>query len=139
MKFKSVWRELLLKSKCSWRQSTPEVMTSSETSSSEAEDHHKLKFIRRCKLKAWKAIQWIHYRLSIAKEWKSEATTILKGFEGIGCLFFEKRWQSTIVRSVQPLSPLLCLCLQQDKNNSYACTSVPSDLEWIWNWSFVGQ
>ena len=31
------------------------------------------------------------------------------------------------------------LCLQQDKKNSYACTSVPPDLEWIWNWSFIGQ
>ena len=31
------------------------------------------------------------------------------------------------------------LFLQQDKNNNYACTSVPLDLEWIWNWSFNGQ
>jgi len=31
------------------------------------------------------------------------------------------------------------LSLQQDKNNSYADTSVPPDLEWIWNWSFIGQ
>jgi len=31
------------------------------------------------------------------------------------------------------------LCLQQDKNNSYACTSVPLDLEWIWNCSFIRQ
>ena len=23
------------------------------------------------------------------------------------------------------------LCLQQDKNNSYACNGVPPDLEWI--------
>ena len=31
------------------------------------------------------------------------------------------------------------LSLQQDKNISYACTSVPLDLEWIWNWSFIEQ
>ena len=31
------------------------------------------------------------------------------------------------------------LSLQQDKKNNYVCTSVPSDLEWIWNWSFIGQ
>ena len=31
------------------------------------------------------------------------------------------------------------LCLQQDKKNNYAYTSVPPDLEWIWNWSFIGQ
>jgi len=29
------------------------------------------------------------------------------------------------------------LSLQQDKKNSYACTSVPPDLEKIWNWSFI--
>ncbi|KEH15307.1 hypothetical protein MTR_1434s0010, partial [Medicago truncatula] len=27
----------------------------------------------------------------IAEDWNSEALTILKGFEGIGCLFFEGR------------------------------------------------
>jgi len=31
------------------------------------------------------------------------------------------------------------LSLLQDKNNSSACNDVPIDLEWIWNWSFVGQ
>jgi len=31
------------------------------------------------------------------------------------------------------------LSLQQDKNNSYACTSVPPVLELIWNLSFIGQ
>jgi len=31
------------------------------------------------------------------------------------------------------------LSLQQDKNNSYVYTSVPPDLEWIWNWSLIGQ
>ena len=28
---------------------------------------------------------------SIAEDQKSKATTILKGFEGIGCLFFKER------------------------------------------------
>jgi len=62
-------------------------MTSSEASSSEAENHQKLKFIRRCKLVS-KVVQWIHYRLSIAKEWKRRATANSKGFKGIGCSFF---------------------------------------------------
>jgi len=48
---------------------------------------------------------------SIAKDQKSKATTNSNEFEGIGCLFFEERWQSTILRSLQPLSPLLSLCL----------------------------
>ena len=63
------------------------------------------------RLKASRAVQWILTHLSIAEDWKCKATVILRGFEGIGCLFFEERWQSTIVRSVQPLPPLLCFCL----------------------------
>jgi len=54
---------------------------SSEASSSEAENHQKLQFIRRCKLKASKVVQWIQCRLSIAEEWKSEATTNSKGLK----------------------------------------------------------
>jgi hypothetical protein len=45
-------------------------------------------------------------------------------------LIFKRHWQSTIVRSVQPLPPLLCFCL---------CYNVPSQRDWIWNWSFIGQ
>jgi len=44
---------------------------------------------------------------SIAEEWKNEARTNSNGFEGIGCFFFGESWKRTIVRSVQPLSPLL--------------------------------
>ena len=33
----------------------------------------------------------------------------------------------------------LFVSLHQDKNNSYACNNVPSDVECIWNWSFIGQ
>jgi len=57
-----------------------------EASSSEAETHQKLQFIRRCKLKASKVVQWIQYRLSIAKEWKRRATANSKGFKGIWML-----------------------------------------------------
>jgi len=62
--------------------------SSSEASSSEAENHQKLQFIKRCKLRASKVVQWIHCRVSIAKEWKRRATTNSKGFKGIGCLIF---------------------------------------------------
>jgi len=48
---------------------------------------------------------------SIAEDHKNKATVISNEFEGIRCLFFEERWQSTIVRSVQPLPPLLRVCL----------------------------
>jgi len=50
--------------KCFWRQSVPEVMTSSEESLSET-SHQKLKITRSCsssedaRLKASKAVQWI--------------------------------------------------------------------------------
>jgi len=49
--------------------------TSSEASSLEAEDHQKLKFIRRCKLKDSKVVQWIQCHLNIVKEWKKGTTT----------------------------------------------------------------
>jgi len=96
---------------CSWSQSAPEVMTSSEAS------HQKLNITRSCsssedaKLKALKVVQWIQSRLSIAEDQKSETMANSNEFKGIRCLFFEERWQSTIVRSVQPLPPLLSFCL----------------------------
>jgi len=62
---------------------TSSEASSSEACSSEAENHHKLKFIRRCKLKVSKVIQWIHYRLNIAEEWKRGTTVNSKGFKGI--------------------------------------------------------
>jgi len=31
------------------------------------------------------------------------------------------------------------LSLLQDKNNSCACSNIPTDLKWIWNWTFIGQ
>jgi len=61
--------------------------SSSEASSLEAGNHQKLKFIRRCKLKDSKVVQWIQCRLSIAKEWKRRTTANSKGFKSIGCLF----------------------------------------------------
>jgi len=79
--------------------------TSSEARSPEAEDEM---------LKVSKAVQWIYSRLSIAEDHKSEATTNSNGFEDIGCLFFEERWQSTIVRSVQSLPPLLVSTTRQE-------------------------
>jgi len=62
---------------------TSSEVSSSEASSSEAEDHQKLKFIRRCKLKVSKGVQWIQCCLSIAEEWKKRTTANSKGFKGI--------------------------------------------------------
>jgi len=67
-------------------------MTSSEASSSEASSleakyHQKLKFIRMCKLKDSKVVQWIQCRFNIAKEWKRVTTANSKGFKSIACLF----------------------------------------------------
>jgi len=71
---------------------------------------------------------------------QSEATTILKGFESIRCLFFGERWQSTIVRSVQPLPPLLCFCLcYRTRITALPATMFPLNWNGIWNWSFIGQ
>jgi len=48
---------------------------------------------------------------NIAEDQKSVAMAISNGFEGIGCLFVEEPCQSTNVRSVKPLPPLLKFCL----------------------------
>jgi len=93
--------------------SATEVMTSSEASSSEAphqkQNHQKLKIIRRWKNQNFKGCWKILTMPSIAEDQKIKATVNSNEFEGIGCLFFEERWQSTIVWSVQSLLNL-CLC-----------------------------
>jgi len=105
----SIWREVLLKL------SAPEVMTSSKASSSEASHHkqyhQKLKFIRRWETYSFKGWLMDLISSSIAEEWLSVATAVVKEFESIGCLFSQERWQRTIVQTVQPLPPLLCSCL----------------------------
>ena len=92
-----------------------EVMTWSEASSSETphqkQDHQKLKIIRRWKNQSFKGYSKHLITSSIAEGQKSKSTANSNEFEGIGCLFFGEHWQSTILRSVQPLSPLLNLCL----------------------------
>jgi len=103
-------KKVLLKS------SAPEVMTSSEAKfikstssearSPEAEDHQKMK-----ESKSFKCCSKVLITSSIVEDQKSKTTVNSNEFEGIRFLFFEERWQSTIVRSVQPLPPLLNLCL----------------------------
>jgi len=145
------------KENCSWSQSAPEdkallkwwrvirsefirSWNSSEASSSEAENHQKLQFIRRCKLKASKAVQLIQCRLSITKEWKSEATTNSKGFKGIGCLFFCRALTKyNCTKCTTTTSTTQSLSLLQDKDNNSACNNVLTYMKCIWNWSFIGQ
>ena len=92
--------------KCSWSDDVIRSKfirgTSSEARSPEVEVHQKMRELK---------LQRLFSTSSIAEDQKSEATVNSNKFEGIGCLFFEERWQSTIVRNVQPLSPLLSLCL----------------------------
>jgi len=131
---------VLLKTKRSWGDDVWSEASSSEARSSEAENHEKLKFIRRCKLKVSKAVQWIQCRLSIAEEWKSKATTNSKGFKGIGCLFF--CWALTrynCTKCTTTIFTTYSLSLLQDKDNNSSCNNVPSYMECIWNWSFIGQ
>ena len=63
------------------------------------------------RLKTFKVVSMDLITHSIAEDQKTKSTAKSNGFQGIGCLFFEERWQSTIVRSVQPLPPLLRVCL----------------------------
>jgi len=96
-------------------------MTSSEASSSEAENHQKLQFIKRCKLKDSKVVQWIQCRLSIAKELKRRATTNSKRFKGIGCLFFCRALtKCNCTKCITTTSATQSLSLLQDKDNNSA-------------------
>jgi len=80
-------KKVLLKS------SAPEVMTSSEASSSEAphqkQDHQKLNIIRTWKNQSFKGYSKDLITSSIVEDQKSKTTVNTNEFEGIGCLFFE--------------------------------------------------
>jgi len=96
--------------KCSWSDDVIRSKfirsASSEARSPEVEVHQEMK-----NLKDSRAGNMFWSCLSFAKDWKSVTTTLEMKFESIGCLFYQERWQRTIVRTVQPLPPLLCSCL----------------------------
>ena len=135
----SIWRKRF------WRQAALKKLTSSEAplqkQFSRSWRHQRFwrssEAGRRKNFKCCSNEDWI--TPIIAEDRKSETTDFSNGFEDIGCLFSWEHWKRTFVRSVQPLSPLLCFCVCKYKNNSCACNGVPPDLEWIWNWSFIGQ
>ena len=99
-------------------------MTSSEASSSKA-SHQKLKITRSCsssedaRLKASKVVQWT---------WRQWMLVLWRALTTYNC-----------TKCTTTTSTTQFLSLLQDKNNSSACNNVPTDLEWIWNWSFIGQ
>jgi len=109
--------------KCSWSDGVIRSKfirsASSEARSPEAEVHQEMK-----NLKDSRAGNMIWSRLDIAKDWKSITTALEIKFESIGCLFYQERWQRTIVRIVQPLPPLLCLCLC----NKTRITTLPAEM-----------
>ena len=109
--------------KCSW--SDDVIRRNSSEAHHQKQDHQKLKFIRRWKiLEIQRAGNMVSSRLGIAKDWKSITTTLEMKFESIGCLFYQERWQRTIVRTVQPLPPLLCSCLC----NKTRITALPAEM-----------
>jgi len=98
-----------IEEKCSW--SDDVIKSKFIRRPHQKQDHHMLKFIRRWRNQSIKGCSKYLITSSIIEDQKSKATTNSNGFEAIGCLLFEERWQSTIVRSVQPLPPLLRVCL----------------------------
>jgi len=107
----SIWRKRF------WRQAVLKKLTSSEAplQNQFTISWHHQRFWRSSKaerLKNFKCCSkddWI--TPIIAEDWENKTTAISNGFEGIGCLFSWERWKRTFVRSVQPLSPLLCFCV----------------------------
>jgi len=96
--------------KCSWSQVLLKWWRH-QKQAYQKQNHQKMKITRIWKNQSFEGCLKVLITPSIAEDQKSKATVISNEFEGIGCLFFKERWQSTIVRSVQPLPPLLSLCL----------------------------
>ena len=108
---KRFWRQVLLKWWCHYQKQVYQkhLIRSNITRNNFSLEY--LKIIRSWKNWSFKGCSNDLITPSIAEDQKSKAMVISNKFEGIGCLFFEERWQSTILRSVQPLPPLLNLCL----------------------------
>jgi len=104
---KRFWRQVVLKltsSKALSSEAGHQKLTSSEAS----EDYQELKITISWKIEEFQCCSNEDLITPIiVEDWKNKATTISNGFEDIGCLFFGERWKRTIVRSVQPLPPLL--------------------------------
>ena len=123
------WKLEASEEKCSWSTKcfwSDDVIrskfirsASSEARSPEAEVHQEMK-----NLKDSRARNMFWSRLSIAKDRKSITTALEMKFESIGCLFYQERWQRTIVRTVQPLPSLLCSCLC----NKTRKTAMPAEM-----------
>jgi len=109
--------------KCSWRDDVIRSKfirsASSEARSPEAEVHQEMKNLKDSRVgnMFWSC-------LSFAKDWKRVTTALEMKFESIGCLVYQERWQRTIVRTVQPLPPLLCSCLC----NKTRITTLPAEM-----------
>ena len=109
--------------KCSW--SDDVIRNKFIKAPHQKQDHQKLKFIRGWKILKIQELELCPWsRPSFAKDWKSITMGLEKEFESIRCLFYQERWQRTIVRTVQPLPPLLCLCLY----NKTRITALPAEM-----------
>jgi uncharacterized protein YktA (UPF0223 family) len=60
-----------------------------------------------------------------------EATVVLNGFEGIGCLYSKSVDKVQLYEVYNHYLHYSVLSLLQDKKNSSACNDVPSQWEWI--------
>ena len=96
--------------KCSWSDDVIRSKfirsISSEARLLEAEVHKKIRDLKLQRL--INGFNLVYHCIRL-KEWSNGR--FVKEFESIECLFSLERWQKTIVRTVQPLLPLLCSCL----------------------------
>jgi len=91
-----------------------------------AEDHQKLK-----ELKLQKAVQRIQSRLSLQQTRRMKQQPIQLDLKSLDAYSLERVKKRQLYEVYNHYLHNSVLSLQQDKNNSYACTSVPPDLEWI--------
>jgi len=125
--------------------SAPKVMTSSEAPYQKQILSEVLKIIRSWRsseaerIVASKANQRIQSRLTLQKTRRLKQRLIQMELKSLDAYSLERVEKRQLYEVYNHYLHSSVLSLQQDKNNSYTCTNVPPDLEWIWNWSFIRQ
>jgi len=126
----SVWRKEVLKT------SAPEVMMSSEALHRKHTSSEAHFIISWWKWSFKRVFKGFNHAISLQKTSRIKQQLIPKDLKTLEAYSLKRVEKGQLY---ELYNHYFFLSLQQDKNNSYACTSVPLDLEWIWNWSFIGQ
>jgi len=108
--------------KCSWRQSTPGVMTSSEAISSEATFHQKLKFIRIHRIWSFKSCLLDRNSSYIGRR----LVELCNGH-------FKRIWSHLVAKIKEALTKVLCTNCTTTFSTTLFCVSTTRQGKQLWN------